>query len=544
MTDIKRIFMVNGKPFYSVGAQSRNSSGYNDSESETAFKAIKLLHGNTLEIPVYWEQVEPEEGKFDFTSVDALIASARRYGIKLVLLWFATWKNGNMDYAPEWVKTNPQRFKRVISSTDNDLWVLSSHCPANCEADKAAFTALCNHLKAKDSTESIVIALQIENEPGILGSDRDYGTEAQAEFDSLVPAELVTAMRAAGKGQVYHLWQQAGGKESGTWPELFGWAAGELMSAWSIATYIDGLAEAGQASYDIPMYINVWLGSTTDARPLPGEDYPSGGAVNRVLDIYKWFTPHVGLIAPDIYIQDSRSYEAVCASYARDDNPLFVPESAAGSGNTWNMFRAIANYNAIGYHFFAVEHIVAEDGSVRPEFQTLVDSVRCVAAAIPLLLKYQGTGKIHAIIQEEFMQTQLLDLDGYLGRVLFAGEPPLYTGKDWRHATQRTWPAGQELGNNRGRGLVIQASRNEFYLVGANYQLLLRPKLPPDKMRASSFVSDQMINMLSHTVSVDEGHFDQNGEFVVDRRRNGDEICFGGLWVEADIGVLRAIMCD
>jgi len=347
-------------------------------------------------------------------------------------------------------------------------------------------------------------------------------------------------MKAAGRGRVYDIWQQAGGKASGTWPELFGWEAGELMSAWSIATYIDGVAESGQASYDIPMYINVWLG----AGHLPGEGYPSGGAVSKVLDIYKWFTPHVGLIAPDIYIQDSRDYESICASYARDDNPLFVPESAPGSGNTWNMFRAIANYNAIGYHFFAVEHIVAEDGSVRPEFQTIVDSIRCVAAAIPLLLKHQGTGKIHAIIQEELMQTQLLDLDGYLGLVLFGEVPLLHMGnKDWRHATQRVWPAEQQLGNNRGRGLVIQASRNEFYLVGANYRLLLRPKLPPDKMRASSFVGDRTLSMLTHYLRVDEGHFDQNDEFVVDRRRSGDEIT-ASVWVEADTGVVRVIMCD
>jgi len=539
MTGIKRIFKVDGKPFYSLGAQSRNSSGYNDSESETAFKAIKLLHGNTLEIPVYWERVEPEEGKFDFTGVDALIASARRYGIKLILLWFATWKNGNMDYAPEWVKTNPQRFKRVISSTGNDLWVLSSHCPANLEADKKAFTALCKHLKAKDSTESTLIALQVENEPGILGSDRDYGTEAQAEFDSPVPAKLVSAMKAAGRGEIYDIWQQAGGKASGTWPELFGWEAGELMSAWSIATYIDGIAEAGQASYDIPMYINVWLG----AGRLPGEGYPSGGAVSKVLDIYKWFTPHVGLIAPDIYIRDSRGYESVCASYARDDNPLFVPESAPGSGNTWNMFRAIADYNAIGYHFFAVEHIVAEDGSVRPEFQTIVDSVRCVAAAIPLLLKYQGTGKIHAVIQD-VVEFQWLDFDGYLGRVQFGAGPPPRVGKDWRHpASRRLTSAQSDSDSNPGRGLVIQASRNEFYLVGANYRLFLRPKLPPDKMRASSFVGDRMLNMLAHRLSVDEGHFDQNDEFVVDRRRSGDEIS-RGFWVEADTGVVRVIMCD
>ena len=540
MTGIKRVFMVNGKPFYPIGGQSKNSSGYNDSESETAFKAVKLVHGNTLEIPVYWEQVEPEEGKFDFTSVDALLTSARRYGVKLVLLWFATWKNGNMEYAPAWVKTNPQRFKRVISPTGTDIWVLSSHCSANFEADKKAFTVFCNHLKAKDSTERTVMALQVENEPGILSSDRDYGPEAQAVFDRFVPTKLVTAMKAAGTGSVYDLWQQAGGKGSGTWPDLFGWAAGELMSAWSIATYIDGLADAGKESYDIPMYINVW---PMDSRwSIPGETYPSGGGVSKVLDIYKWFTPHVDLIAPDIYLLDSRSHESMCAIYARDDNPLFVPESAPAGCNPWNMFRAIADYNAIGYHFFGAEYIVAEDGSVRPECQVMADSVRCVAAAIPLLLKYQGTGKIHAVIQEEGMKLQHLDLDAYLGLVQFGEGQLPHLRKDWRHSFSLPWPS-TPTDNNRGRGLVIQASRNEFYLVGANYRLFLRPKLPPDKMRASSLVSDHILNLLAHQLSVDEGHFGQNGKFVVDRRRNGDEVS-RGTWVEPDVGVVRVIMCD
>ena len=89
MTEIKRIFKVNGKPFFPIGGQACNSSGYNENESEAAFKIIKLLHGNTLEIPVYWEQVEPAEGKFDFSAVDALLSSARLYEVKLILLWFA-----------------------------------------------------------------------------------------------------------------------------------------------------------------------------------------------------------------------------------------------------------------------------------------------------------------------------------------------------------------------------------------------------------------------------------------------------------------------
>jgi len=44
-----------------------------------------------------------------------------------------------MDYAPDWVKTNPARYKRVISPTGKPIWVLSSHCKANQEADKKAF---------------------------------------------------------------------------------------------------------------------------------------------------------------------------------------------------------------------------------------------------------------------------------------------------------------------------------------------------------------------------------------------------------------------
>ena len=91
MTEVKRVFKVNGKPFFPVGGQSSSSSAYSDKESIPAFEAVKLLHGNTLLTDVYWEVIEPEEGKFDFSSVDRLIANARRYGLRLILLWFATW---------------------------------------------------------------------------------------------------------------------------------------------------------------------------------------------------------------------------------------------------------------------------------------------------------------------------------------------------------------------------------------------------------------------------------------------------------------------
>ena len=526
MTDVKRVFIVDGKPFYPLGGEADNQSGRSDSESETAFKAVKQLHGNTLEIAVCWEQVEPEEGMFDFTCVDALLAKARRYDLKLILLWFATWFGGTMNYPPSWVKTNPQRFKRLASPSGKELWALSPYCQANLEADKKAFAALCQHLKAKDTVEHTVIGIQVENEPCIYANDRDYGHEAQAEFESNVPAKLVTALKAAGKGRVYDIWQQEGGKKSGTWPELFGWEAGKFLTAWSIANYVDGVAGAGKTVYDIPMFMNI----------IPRY-------YNLPLDIYKWFTPHVDFIGPDIYSPDARDYEFLCATYSRDDNPFFLPESVkevtdgGRSTQPWSMFRAIADYNLIGYFFFGIEYIMTEDGSFRPEFRMLVDSIQCVSAVIPLLLKYQGTGKIHAVAQDEYMKSQDLNLDGYTVSVQFGEGQPSPAWKDWRHPPNETMFKEQPADSNRGRGLIIQASPNEFYLVGANYRLFLHPKTSTDKMLAPLPVTDPPY------LSVDEGHFDRNGKFVVDRQRNGGQV-LAGLWIEPDCGVVRAIMCD
>jgi len=545
MTEVKRVFTVKGKPFYPLGAQADNQSGRSSSESETAFKAIKMLHGNTLLIAVHWEQIEPEEGKFNFSCVDALLANARRYDLKLILLWFATWFAGTMDFTPEWVKSDPKRFKQVTAASGKKIWSLSPHCKATLEADQKAFAAFCKYLKGKDSAEQTVIGIQVENEPGIVGSDRDYGPEAQSEFDNSVPAKLVTAMKTAGKGRVYDIWQQAGGKKSGSWPELFGWEAGELMTARAIATYIDGVAAAGKAVYNIPMYINVWM-MAFPKWSLPGAHHASGGAVSRVLDIYKWSTPHVDIIAPDIYLRDTKSFEYACAAYSRDDNPFFLPESVqevtngGRSSHVWNMFRAIADYNLIGYFFFGVEYIVTGDGSPRPEFRTLVDTIHCISAVIPLLLKYQGTGKVHAVAQDEFMGGQEFEFDGYMGFTHFGGGQGNADWKDWRHPPDEAlYKEGLNL--NRGRGLIIQAGRNEFYIVGANYRLVLRAKPSLDKMQEVLPVPDLIHTMLGPYLSVDEGHFDKNGEFVTERRRNGGQV-FNGIWVEPDCGVVRVIM--
>src|SRR5208282_5847920 len=53
---------------------------------------------NSVLAGVSWAQIEPQEGKFDFSVLDGVIRDARSHNLHLVLLWFGTWKNGLSSY--------------------------------------------------------------------------------------------------------------------------------------------------------------------------------------------------------------------------------------------------------------------------------------------------------------------------------------------------------------------------------------------------------------------------------------------------------------
>lgn len=532
MSEIKRIFTVDGRPFFPLGGQVHNSSGYNLAELETAWKALEAMGANTVEIPVYWCQVEPVEGQFDFSSLDDLLQGARDHGLKLMLLWFGTWKNGQIEYAPSWVKADPERFRRVIGPAGFPLGILSSECRANFEADRAAFCALMQAIRDRDAEERTVIAVQVENEPGILGSDRDYSPEATATFHGPAPAELVELVAAHPATPVHRAWQAAGARASGSWPELFGPHAGEFMTAWQIANYIDGLAAAGRAIYDVPMTINAWLGE--GGRRLAGS-YPSGGPVVKVLDIYKWATPHIDIIAPDIYVASSAGYRFECEAYRRPDNPLFVPESGPAGSNARNMFYALGEYDAIGYFAFGIESMLDADGNLRPESAPVAASFCAARSAIPLLLKYQGTGRIHAIVQEEHSAEQYLDLDGYIGWVRY-----LDSDQPYPRGYLYPRPASRDA-IERARGLVIQADDHEFYLVGGPFRVLFKRKPAPDAELTSAAAARLLADELPDFALVEEGCLDDDGTWHARHWRNGDEVT-GGVWADMRSGLVRVVL--
>jgi hypothetical protein len=309
------------------------------------------------------------------------------------------------------------------------------------------------------------------------------------------------------------------------------------MYVWHIARFIDMVAEAGKAVYYLPMFTNLWMNPKWWT--LHGAQAVDYTEREILMDIYRWATPHLETIAPDIYATESRSFEIQCAIHAREDNPLFTTET---SGDL-NMFRAIAQFNAVGYHMAGIENIIDKDGNVYPATQHIADNIKCVASVIPLLLKYQGMGRIHAVQEECGMSSFWLgNLEGYTGVVQF-GPPRMGVPSDFRHR-KPPMPGGGWNPSTAGRGLIIQASKHEFYLTGFGWRLHLRPKLEPDKNRTVQCPADMQFEPPEvHYLSVDQGYFDENGKFVTVLRRNGGQIDWG-LWVEGDIGVVRVRLCE
>ena len=233
--------MVDGSPYLMLGFQANNSSAW-PAYFDKVFPASAILHANTVELPIYWEQFEATPGRYDYSIVDALLTQARAHRVRLVLLWFGTWKNGSSHYTPQWIKQDQQKYPFLVNKDGDTVDSPSTYSPARLEADRRAFSALMRHLRTADPQRTVLM-VQVQNEAGVWGGIRDYLPEAEKEFAGQVPQKLIDAL----------------GKQPGTWRQVFGDAADETFQAWCIATYIEQVASAGKAEYPLPLYTNAAL---------------------------------------------------------------------------------------------------------------------------------------------------------------------------------------------------------------------------------------------------------------------------------------------
>jgi hypothetical protein len=475
--DGRYALFVDGAPYLMLGAQVHNSSAW-PAMLPKVWPAMEYLHVNTVEIPVYWEQFEPRPGQYDYTVIDALLAGAREHKVRLVLLWFATWKNGSQHYMPEWMKLAPDKYPHLTDKNGRPADSPSPFAAASLEADKSAFTAFMRYLKSADRQRTVIM-VQVQNEPGTWGSVRDYSPVAQKLFEAPVPADVLTAMQVKPTSP------------NANWQEAFGLEAEVNFHAWAVARYVGQVAAAGKAVYPLPLYANAAL--RDPLKPGAPGSYESGGPTDNVIPIWKVTAPALDIVAPDIYQNDPAAYLKVLELYHREDNALFVPETSGGAANARFFFSALG-LQAIGFAPFGMDYT-----NPRNTPESLAPTARNYRVIAPMqreVARLNFEGKLQAVAEENGKVTQTLAFGAWNAIVSYG-------------AVRNNRAVGNA--EPTGRILVAQLKDNQFLVAGFYCRIDFRPA---DAVKHRQFLR------------VEEGVY-ENGVFKFLRIWNGDETDWG-----------------
>lgn len=483
----RHAFWVDGKPFLMLGGQAHNSSAW-PALMPGVWKSVETMHLNTLEVPIYWEQIEAQPGKFDFSLVDTLLTQARQHQVHLVLLWFGTWKNGSNHYMPEWMKRDAEKYPNITGKTGKPIDSPSPHSKATLDADIKAFAAIMQYLKQAD-TQHTVIMVQVENEPGSWDTVRDYSAKAQKLFEADVPADLLkpAILKAL----------NVPAASKGTWQQVFGDRADEYFQAWSIARFIGQVAAAGKAEYPLPLYVNVALRDPL-TNP-PATHYESGGATDNVIPIWKAAAPAIDLLAPDIYLSGSERVLKVIELYNRPDNALFVPEAGLIADNAKYFYDVLA-HGGIGFSPFGIddngdssneEHLTGQLAPFAQEYAMTSPMIRELA-------QWAFEGKIKAAVEHEDGAEQTIKLGSWDAVIKFgSGRGEMKPNKE-----------------HNGKAMIITLDENKFVMTGTNCRITFHP-------------AGGNTGKAWQYLKVEEGCYD-HGIFKSLRILNGDETDWGG----------------
>ena len=455
--------IVDGKPFLALAGELLNNSATSVEHMKPIWPKLAASKYNTVLAGVSWDQIEPQEGKFDFSVLDGVVRDARSHNLRLVLLWFGSWKNSLSSYAPLWLKKDFERFPRAQAAGGRSIELLSPFSDANRDADARAFAALMRHVKAVDGQQHTVIMIQVENEVGMHGDSRDRSPAAAKAFAEPVPKELMDYLRTHKDTlipDVRQVWEAAGFKTSGTWEEVFGQSrvTDGFFMAWYISRYIGRVAQAGKAEYPIPMFCNAALYGIGKGPT------PSGGRPwDLVMDIWKAGAPQIDMLSPDIY--GDGNYVAFCAKYTQSGNPLFIPETGSGPTTAPRALYAFGRHDAMGFSPFGIDRPDRLGNS--PDLTGAYDLLSRMA---PLILEHQGNGTMSAVLLNPKDPPQKIHLGDYTLEAAFwpirytmpllmPGEPP-----------QATPPMAAAI--------FIQTGPDEYFAAGSGVKVTFSPNTP------------------------------------------------------------------
>ena len=479
--------MVDGKPFLALSGELANTAPSNLDYMQRIFPILaKQVHLNTVLTAMAWAWIEPQEGQYDFHLADAAIENANKSDLRLVWLWFGSWKNGQSNFTPGWVKANQERFPRALIQNGKGIEILSTLSPNNLQADARAFAALMRHTREVDKNHRVIMA-QVENEVGLLGDSRDRAPEASAAFGKPVPREFLDYLQKHKDGllpEFRKIWEAAGFKTSGTWEEVFGKGVktDEIFMGWNYARYVDQVTEAGKREYNIPMFVNAWLNTPADKGP---GDYPGGGPQAHMHDIWRAGAPHLDMLCPDIYAANFNEWAGL---FSRSGNPLFVPESAGDIHGAANAFYAIGQLKAVGYSTMGVGELqrltafrASDAGPQIPadvESLPLPQAYATLTQLTPLVLEHQTKGTIAGAWLNKDNPNTEIKLGGYTLHVALWGwgsrsvsDVPIGHGS----TTLKTLDVTPDV---TGYGIFMATGPDEFLMAGDNVQIIFSPDTP------------------------------------------------------------------
>jgi beta-galactosidase GanA len=466
--------VVDGKPFLILGGELYNNSATSLEYMRPIWPRLAAMHLNTVLTPISWALLEPTEGKFDYTLVDGLIRDARAQHLRLVFLWFGSWKNTWSSYAPDWVKRDLERFRRVQLGNGSGTERLSPFCEESRKADARAFAALMRRIKEIDADTHTVLMVQVENEVGVIPDARDHSAAANSAYDQPVPTELIDYLqrhRDTLDPELRAQWQAAGFKTSGNWEAVFGGGleTEDLFMAWQYARYIGKVAEAGKVEYNLPMFANAAL-----IRPnyAPGQ-YNSGGPLPHSFDIWKAGGPQLDFLAPDIYFE----FKKWTAKYDRPGNPLFVPEAAGDAQGAANVFYAVGNHRGFGFSPFAIDGMDTSGAGGKD----LSRSYDVLSQLAPLILDNQTKGRVAGVLLEELTPSQKIRLGDYTLNVSGGGPRRIFPGE----------PASPDLPRAQvPHGIFIATGPDEIYMAGSGVTVTFSADTPGPPIVGLATVED------------------------------------------------------
>jgi beta-galactosidase GanA len=261
-----------------------------------------------------------------------------------------------------------------------------------------------------------------------------------------------------------------------------GLATDEIFIAWYFARYTNRVIEEGKKVYALPMFVNAALN-----RPhvKPG-DYPSGGPLPHILDIWKAGAPAIDFFSPDFYNPDFKHWNDL---YTSDNNPLFIPEIRFEPSVAAKVFYAIGHYHAIGFSPFSIE------SAESPEEGPLSKSYDILSQLTPLIGKHQGKNTMDGVWLDKNFSVDSIEFGEYKFTIQHD-----YTLGWSPKAKEDQWP---ESG-----GLIIQTAPDEFIVAGTGIVI--------------TFSSARADKGKTGILTIEEGVY-KNGQWVPGRILNGDQ---------------------